>query len=210
MGLGSHPTVMLKEAHEKAADAHKSVRGGIDPVAAHRALKSAISWFGAFNQRFASLEKTVEPARPRISVMENRDCRRIVVIGLTRSKRIPAPADRRGDAIVSEPRPSGGSKPSTSRAASGSTRRDREEAVMTPYGPRRADRPERVGPHDRGRDRPSLPLRFDRRPETPRPGLVARLQLRQAAQGASVQDTARSDQAHQHRKAGPVRPSTKP
>lgn len=55
-----------------------------------------------------------------------------------------------------------------------------------------------------------VPLRLDRRTATPCPGLVARLQLRRAAQGAPLQNTARSAQAHQRRKAGTLRPSTKP
>ncbi|MBS7552980.1 hypothetical protein KHC23_04860 [Ancylobacter dichloromethanicus] len=55
-----------------------------------------------------------------------------------------------------------------------------------------------------------LSLRLDQRPATPCAGPAARLQLRKAAQGASVQDAARSAQAHQRRKAGAVRSSTKP
>jgi hypothetical protein len=42
MGLGSFPDVSMKEARERAAEARKLIRDGIDPIDQRQAAKSAI------------------------------------------------------------------------------------------------------------------------------------------------------------------------
>lgn len=42
MGLGAYPAVTLADAHRKAREARESIRGGIDPIAAQQALRSAL------------------------------------------------------------------------------------------------------------------------------------------------------------------------